>query len=304
MQDRYAGDVGDYVKFAILRALSPGRRVGVAWWLYPDESHNGDGRHTAYLDKPDQWRAFDPEVFDHLARLRASGARTVAALEPLLPDAAFARRPMPTEGAAGQLRHARTAWFDEMAEQLASCDLVFLDPDNGLEPRSFTPGSRRAGKSVAVEEVLALRKPGRSLLIYHHQTRMAGGQDAEAAHWRDRLRAAGVSSVDVLRASAFSSRFFFLLDADEELRRRAAAVAERWGRYLSWRPETAAASLPTEVGATDPVRDLLLRAAEAADPAERGALIEAAARANARGLTRPLRRAQKRPPSEALGGRS
>ena len=31
MQNRYTGDIGDYVKLSILRALSPGYRLGVAW---------------------------------------------------------------------------------------------------------------------------------------------------------------------------------------------------------------------------------------------------------------------------------
>lgn len=48
MQDRYVGDIGDYVKLGILRALMPGERLGVAWWLYPDEAHNADGRHIGY----------------------------------------------------------------------------------------------------------------------------------------------------------------------------------------------------------------------------------------------------------------
>ena len=52
MQDRYAGDVGDFVKLGLLRALSPGRKLGMAWYRYPDESHNGDGRHITYLDQP------------------------------------------------------------------------------------------------------------------------------------------------------------------------------------------------------------------------------------------------------------
>jgi hypothetical protein len=26
----------------------PGERLGVAWWLYPDEVHNADGRHIGY----------------------------------------------------------------------------------------------------------------------------------------------------------------------------------------------------------------------------------------------------------------
>jgi hypothetical protein len=40
MQNRYVEDIGDYVKLAILRALSSRpsvRRLGVAWWLFPDE---------------------------------------------------------------------------------------------------------------------------------------------------------------------------------------------------------------------------------------------------------------------------
>ena len=56
MQDRYVGDIGDYLKLGILRALSPGYRIGIAWWPYPDESHNRDGRHIGYLHRPDQWR--------------------------------------------------------------------------------------------------------------------------------------------------------------------------------------------------------------------------------------------------------
>jgi len=31
MQDRYVGDIGDFGKFALLRKLSAGRRLGIAW---------------------------------------------------------------------------------------------------------------------------------------------------------------------------------------------------------------------------------------------------------------------------------
>ena len=52
MQNRYVGDIGDYLKLGILRALSPKYRLGVAWWIYPDETHNADGQHIGYLDRP------------------------------------------------------------------------------------------------------------------------------------------------------------------------------------------------------------------------------------------------------------
>lgn len=57
MQDRYAGDIGDYVKLAMLRSLSAGKRLGILWWLYPDESHNQDGKHVSYLTEPGKWRS-------------------------------------------------------------------------------------------------------------------------------------------------------------------------------------------------------------------------------------------------------
>ena len=52
MQNRYVGDIGDFGKLGLLRALSSkGLSIGVNWYLTTDESHNGDGRHVDYLAK-------------------------------------------------------------------------------------------------------------------------------------------------------------------------------------------------------------------------------------------------------------
>lgn len=80
MQDRYTGDIGDYIKYALLRALSPGLKLGVAWYLYPDEGHNSDGKHVQYLHDPQRWRHLDPELFDALRNIVA-GNRSVSAVE-------------------------------------------------------------------------------------------------------------------------------------------------------------------------------------------------------------------------------
>jgi hypothetical protein len=238
MQDRYTGDIGDFVKLAILRTLAPGHRLGVGWWLYPNERHNGDGRHIGYLDRPAVWRGLDPQAFDHLKALVAAGDRQVAALqdERLLPNAVYFAEPVPSEGSAPTRRLARLNWLDRLRAALDECDVVFVDPDNGFETKDFDPGAPKAGKSISLSELQSLRRPGRTLLVYHHQTRMAGGHNYELEHWGKRLRAAGFDQVDALRASAFSARAFFLLDGSSNLRDRAAALADRWVGHLSWRP--------------------------------------------------------------------
>jgi hypothetical protein len=225
MQNRYVGDIGDYLKLGILRALSPGYRVGVAWCLFPNESHNKDGRHIDYLQRPDRWRHFDPDLFEALLKIIASDQRDVRALEAadILPEAVFANEIVPTGGPIKQRRVARREWFLRTKETLGDADLVFVDPNNGLEPSGFGHGSAKEGKSILISELRELAKPGRCLIVYHHHTRRAGGHHAEIEHWTDRLRASGFAMVDALRAKPYSPRVFFLLDAPADLRQRAGA---------------------------------------------------------------------------------
>jgi hypothetical protein len=237
MQDRYVGDIGDYVKLSLLRSLAPNHSLGVGWWLYPDESHNGDGRHIDYLRDSLKWRGFDETVFDGLRRIVDGGARRVQALEQagLVPGATYFNELIPTVGEFHQRALAREVWFRRLCLALAGANVIFLDPDNGLETKNFKPGAKRAGKSVSLSELQALRAPNRTLIVYHHQTRMKNGHDYELGHWGKRLHEAGFASVDALRASAYSARAFFFLEATPVVRQRMALLAQNWGeRRLVW----------------------------------------------------------------------
>ncbi|MGI8839638.1 MAG: hypothetical protein ACR2F8_02445 [Caulobacteraceae bacterium] len=239
MQDRYVGDIGDYVKLSILRAIMPGRRLGVAWWLFPDEDHNSDGVHIAYLDEAARWRSFDPDLFDRLRKVVTAGERRVEALQhaDVLPGGVYCDDRIPTTGTPGQRMLAREQWFRRVQSRVSGCDLVFIDPDNGLETKRFNSGASKAGKSVSLAELQALRSPERTLIVYHHHTRMKGGHHHELEHWGERLRGAGFLTVDALRASAYSARAFFILDASHGVRHRAEQIAARWGeRLLTWHP--------------------------------------------------------------------
>ena len=47
MRDRYVGDIGDFAKYGLLRAVGNGRRLGIAWYLCVDSeaAQKGDSRH-------------------------------------------------------------------------------------------------------------------------------------------------------------------------------------------------------------------------------------------------------------------
>jgi hypothetical protein len=70
---QYFGDVNDYRKFALLRLLSRvGQfKIGVCWMLTePDDSKHGGNRK--FLEQAAKWRAYDPKLFDALAKVPAS----------------------------------------------------------------------------------------------------------------------------------------------------------------------------------------------------------------------------------------
>ena len=225
MQNRYAGDIGDYVKLALLRAVAAGQKLGVAWYLYPDEGHNSDGRHTAYLGKSEIWRHLDPELFDRLQRL-VPRTRSVAALEELgVLQATFSRELLEHGHRAASVRSAaRAEWFGRTLSALSGCEIVFADPDNGLtDDRPERRAQPRFGKHMPISEARELAK-GRCAVIYHHNSRFRGGHDAEVEHWRRQLGSGTVA----IRASAFSCRTFFVMNPPQAVQSRMEAFAERW----------------------------------------------------------------------------
>ena len=69
MKDQYFGDINDYRNFGLLRASH--LRLLIAWMLTPNDGST-DGKHIAYLDKPEQWSHHDPALFHTLKALLAS----------------------------------------------------------------------------------------------------------------------------------------------------------------------------------------------------------------------------------------
>ncbi len=220
MQDRYVGDIGDYAKYALLRALSPGFRLGVAWYLFPDEGHNADGKHTAYLESPGRWRSDDPWLFDVLKRLVKDGHRSTKAVEKagVVPGAVYSSVLLSTDAIGVEKRADwRRDWFSNVLEELRHCDVVFADPDNGLcEDEQFRPGRLKDWKRLPLREAYAL-SDRRTAILYHHNTRRPGGHMEEIRHWINRM---GLPCI-ALRWRPYSPRTFFIVNPGAVIEARA-----------------------------------------------------------------------------------
>ena len=224
MQDRYAGDVGDFVKLGLLRSLSPGRKLGVVWYRYPNESHNGDGRHITYLDQPQHYEHLGPVLFSHLRNITRD-ARSISSLLPMLEGVISSEESVDSSMIAPRERRSwRTAWFKRVRERLSTCDLVFADPDNGIiDDADWRKGRAKFGKQMPLAEVQEVAK-GRCAVIYHHNTRRRGGHDAEVDYWLGEVGMPGLA----VRATAYSPRTFFVLNPSEEIEARIDEFCQKW----------------------------------------------------------------------------
>lgn len=201
MQDRYTGDVGDFGKYGLLRWLSgltagdeaPRLRLGVVWYLaYPED--NDDGEKTEYLsDGGPATRPCDPELWDGLKRIIDAQDRRVARIrhEGLLGNADFYEEPLgfgdfPPHAREARIAH-REAWVQAAISATEDSDLVFLDPDNGLQPASTKRHHRAGPKFVYYDEADRLCRPGQSLVVYHHLGRTKSHRD-QIVEVSDRLR--------------------------------------------------------------------------------------------------------------------
>ena len=164
-------------------------------WV-PDETHNGDGKHIHYLYpsayNQERYRDCDPTLYDTLREIVRSNRRNVSNIRncQVLPlgtrfyEAVLTfNRPDDQGPFARKDRVARRkAWLYDALKFTDGCDVVFIDPDNGLEVK-VDPYHRRGPKYVYFDELLPYLERNQSLVIYHHIGRHGSALD----QIRDRL---------------------------------------------------------------------------------------------------------------------
>ena len=210
MQDRYVGDIGDFGKLGMLRAISEtGLSIGVNWYLTPDETHNGDGRIVGYLQKED-YRACDEPLWLALGRIVDSGQRKVSLLETceILQAEYHSEKLDFTDTPRSKRVSIREQWHAEALKQLNECDVVFVDPDNGLMVPS-AERTRKSNKYVTALELADYYNSGASVIYYQHKARRPDSFYVDQHN--DLLRKFEYASGLGLKFQTTSLRYYFFI---------------------------------------------------------------------------------------------
>lgn len=216
MRDQFAGDISDLLKFSLLCALAKSdRNIGVGWYFVPDNNGRPDGQHLQYRDE-EKWKALDELVWKALKALPERSVQCLESLRFWPKGTRFHRVPI-------RVGAQRQQWFEAMKNHLAGCDLVFLDPDNGLG---------RADKLHAtVDEVREMRQDKRSIVLIKFPGFVEHYEQMKRCH-RQLLETAGAESVFTIRTCVMIEgrpriRWFTIIDGAKELENRARGFADK-----------------------------------------------------------------------------
>jgi len=170
MKNQYFGDINDYKKYSLLRHLSSwGQMETTICWVLTRNDDGSDGNRVKYLEQPDKWRDYDPTLYEYLQKnVLRRGIRDVKILETsdILANFRFYSKIVDDD------IKLREAYFNRFLEFAKGTDLVFFDPDNGLEVKSIPRGRKNSSKYLYWSEVKDSYEAGHSILIYQHFPRM------------------------------------------------------------------------------------------------------------------------------------
>ena len=215
MQERYLGDVHDYVNWSLLTCLHEGlgAKIGVNWYktcpVVQGEADNNHGNNRGYRNQP-LWRDWQPEEFAKLDPLQVLTHRTFENFErnKVLPNnTVFCSDAVP-------IGQERDKWHRRVLDKLRDAEIVFLDPDNGFHVRSANAGTLR--KYALYEEARDFFRQGKIVVCIQFAPKVDRIEKAKVV-WANLLQGIGrLSAVPVLRARVAPNTLFFTLCQDHK----------------------------------------------------------------------------------------
>lgn len=252
MQNGYTGDVGDFLKFGLLRWLvSPSpygqqHRLGVVWLREPSGCHHVDDEQAAFLDPSSvggqDFRSLDSVLYDKLRTMASASGRPVstrAACGALPKNTVCFDRPLNFDNLIRDDPAARAVnrqrWFHEAMVAVAPCSLVFLDSDHTAD----APGEDLS--SAEIEHLLAR---GQSVVTHHLPDPSQPLPEVVMSHMNAIHETLGVEPLAVVRGVGGCTRLFTVIPHrrhQSDLHDRIGALQlSNWGeafRVHRWRRE-------------------------------------------------------------------
>lgn len=228
MQDNYIGDIGDYGKYGLLRTIcEEGLSLSVNWYKVTPRKvgKQEDGKYINYLFAPHSYRSYDPYLFDSLHNIVCvERERNIERIEKenLFSSLCF----------SDVIGADRLSWHQNALRQTRGSDVVFLDPDNGLETKCMFQKRGATIKHVKWEELRDYYVRGQNVILYQHRPQMMKKEKCIDGIMRFQREFLAADCVMLLEFPKYTNRFYFIFvhkEFEAAFERVCNLMVQRWG---------------------------------------------------------------------------
>jgi len=164
MNNHFFGDKNDFIKYSLIRNLNGnGQLKTVICWLLTEDDRPGSS--TNYLKQPDKWQHHNPVLYQYLKEnVMQKGLRDINIIEQdnMLPSCSFFNDYIRDDF------EKRADYFKQFFKFAQGEELVFVDPDNGLEINSVHKGRKKSSKYIYLNEIQQSYNLGHSFLLFQY----------------------------------------------------------------------------------------------------------------------------------------
>lgn len=247
MKNQYFGDRTDYIKHSLLHNLSNSEIQLAIHWTRTVDDYSKDGSKVAYLHDAENWRKFDPKIFDSIKDRVLKKDRQLNHFENFgfIRCTSFCYDLWESDPIVRQ--NSIVNFLAHLQEQ----HLVFMDPDNGIEVVSIRKNSRNSNKYVFFEEILKIWNCNHSIAVYQHYPRI---NRIEYLHHRFSLIRENMVEVDEIFALSTSFAAFIFVPKPKHalpILRSLVTFSSRWHPHVSLFKQEDGAAFPEQVNISE-----------------------------------------------------
>lgn len=172
MQERYLGDIHDFHKFLFLKFIkyTSSLNLGLNFYnvnpkiLGKNEVSKNDGEKRKYLNN-DRYRKLDQLMIKEFTELVSKKNRKFKSF------IKYSHLKKYINFYHDEIRlNDRKIWFKNSMIKLKNCDIIFLDPDNGLIPKSVKKKSMQSLKYVLFDELSEILATNKVVIFSQSQS--------------------------------------------------------------------------------------------------------------------------------------
>ena len=181
MQNKYFGDIHDFYKYILLKYISKYKSLGIHWCLVPDDERSDGNKPLTEKEKnicEELYEIIRKEK--NIKNIKPYFNKNVSYYDNLL------------------IEYDKANIYEEEAfKKLKSKNIVFFDPDNGIEVKSINKNN--FFKYITYNLIKKYWDNGNSIIIYQHSDRIKYSLDMKIDQLEKKLNCNRIENIEIIK---------------------------------------------------------------------------------------------------------